>query len=120
MKLSFDIPGLKTVNPLNAREHWAVKHKRDARERLALIYHWPLGQLKNGLKSGEKAIVTLTRCGPRRLDANEAENASFKAIRDSIARRLGVDDGDSERVAFLYRQEKGEYAVRIEIEVVTP
>lgn len=63
--------------------------------------------------------VTLTRIAPRALDGDNLQNA-FKAIRDGIADRLGVDDRDS-RVTWQYGQERGQprqYAVRIKIEPV--
>lgn len=63
--------------------------------------------------------VTLTRIAPRALDGDNLQNA-FKAIRDGIADRLGVDDRDK-RVRWVYDQEKGapkQYGIRIQIEPV--
>lgn len=98
----------------NLRLHWAtkarmVKAQRGA-VRLALVHR--IGSLS----SGERAVVTLTRVAPRQLDSDNLASA-FKACRDSVADLLGVDDG-GDRVAWLYRQERGPAAVRIDVEVV--
>lgn len=61
-------------------------------------------------------LVTITRLGPRTLDDDNLAG-SAKAIRDSIAARLGVDDGDTARIQFRYAQEKSKaYGVRITLE----
>ena len=59
--------------------------------------------------------VTITRLGPRKLDSDNLAT-SAKGLRDGIADKLGVDDGD-ERITWCYAQEKSKtYGVRIEIE----
>lgn len=89
----------------NLREHWrktwtrAKAHKRAA---LAVPVH-PL-----------PCVVTLVRIGPRQLDGDNLQGG-FKALRDGIAARLGVDDADP-RVRWEYEQEKGkpkQYAARV-------
>jgi hypothetical protein len=65
-------------------------------------------------------VVTLTRIGPRDLDSDNLAG-SAKAVRDAVARWLGVDDGPRAPVEWRYAQErpaKGakRYAVRITIE----
>lgn len=58
--------------------------------------------------------VLLTRIGPRKLDS-DAIPACFKALRDGIADKVGVDDG-SDQITFQYAQRKAkEYGVEIEI-----
>lgn len=113
--IEFEIPGLRCLNRTNGREHWAVKAKRTKTERLAVVWHWPKGQLSEGLGEAEVALVTLTRIGPRRMDDDNAA-ASMKAVRDAVAKRLGVDDGDVSRLRFVYRQERGPFAVRVRVE----
>ena len=54
---------------------------------------------------------------PNRLDDDGAVRGC-KSCRDGIADALGVNDRDSSRVEYVYRQERGgvrEYGVRIEI-----
>lgn len=116
MIIDFDISGLRTINALNSREHWSKRSKRAQVERTAVNWHWPLGSLKDGLEAKQGVLVTFTRRGPRRMD-DDGLSASLKAVRDAVAKRLGVDDGES-RVAFLYKQEKGDYGVNVRIEVV--
>jgi hypothetical protein len=59
------------------------------------------------------AVVTLTRIGKCAVDDDNLAH-SFKNHRDSIAAVYGVDDG-SPLYRWAYAQEKGDYAVRIEI-----
>jgi hypothetical protein len=40
--------------------------------------------------------------------------SSAKALRDGIADRLGMDDGDS-RISWRYRQVQGDYGAVVEI-----
>lgn len=98
---------IKTVSTMNVREHWAVRAKRSKSQREAT--HWACKSLE---RVEPPLIITLTRIGSRKLDSDNLA-ASFKAIRDGVADWLGVDDGD-ERLTWIYAQEKGKYAVRIE------
>lgn len=50
--------------------------------------------------------VTLTRYGTKRMDGDGLQS-SLKVCRDVIADWLGVDDGDTERVRWRYRQRGG-------------
>lgn len=73
------------------------------------------------LERGETAVVTLCRTATSRsgqlLDDDNLRGA-LKGVRDAVAKRLGVDDGDVERVTFKYEQPKGsEHGVRILVEV---
>jgi hypothetical protein len=59
--------------------------------------------------------VTITRCGPRKLDVCNLGSA-LKAVVDGIADAYGVDDGD-ERWMFVFNQKKQSlYGVEISIE----
>lgn len=63
-------------------------------------------------------IVTIYRIAPRELDDDNLRGAA-KAVRDSVAECLGIDDRDP-RCTWNYGQIRGkvkEYAVRICIEV---
>ena len=99
---------LRLAGGSNARLHWAkrariVKAERKAGFLLAPRSGWML-----------PCVITLTRIGPRRLDSDNLA-AIFKALRDGIADRLEVDDGDP-RVTWRYAQERGKYGVRVEFE----
>lgn len=74
---------------------------------------WFAEQIYGGLPE-LPAVVTLTRFGKRKLDGDNLQGA-FKYVRDQIAKKLGVDDGDS-RYEWVYVQEIGKkYMIRIEI-----
>ena len=101
----YKIP-LRLISAANAREHWATKARRVKGERKAalLIQKHPL-----------PCIVTITRHGKRLFDDDNNVSAC-KALRDSIADRLGVDDADP-RVTWKYAQDKADYyAVTVTIE----
>lgn len=98
---------LRLVSSLNAREHWAARARRVKRERVTAFLAVP--------KVPVPCTVYITRIGKRRMDGDNLQGAC-KAIRDGIAQKLGVDDGDS-RIRWEYAQEIGkEYGVRICIE----
>lgn len=67
--------------------------------------------------------VTLTRVSPARgrlLDDDNLQGA-LKAIRDEVASQLGfLDDGDTNEIRFRYRQERGDWGVRVDIKEGTP
>ena len=95
---------LRIVSVPNQREHWAVKARRTKAHRHAALAV---------PKAGVPCTVKLTRIGLKLLDGDNLQ-AGLKALRDGIADRLGVDDADP-RVVWEYAQERGEYAVRVEI-----
>lgn len=51
-------------------------------------------------------VVTLTRYGTKRMD-DDGVRSALKVVRDCVADWLGVDDGDTERVKWRYRQRGG-------------
>ena len=98
---------LRIESVANKREHWAVRSQRTAMHRLAAIAV-PVHPVP--------CTVRLIRIAPRALD-DDNNVSGFKALRDGIAKRMGVDDRDP-RVQWRYGQERGrrkEYAVRVEI-----
>ena len=102
----YDLP-LRIESTLNKREHWGKRAQRTKLHRFASIAVQP---------HPLPCVVRLIRIAPRKLD-DDNNAAGFKALRDGIAKRLGVDDADP-RVRWEYDQERGrakEYAVRIEI-----
>jgi hypothetical protein len=110
MKLEFEVP-VKATNTLNARMHWAVKAKRVSAERRKVALLMPRHQLRPVL------VVTLTRVGPRELDDDNLAGAC-KGVRDAVAAAMRIDDG-SKLITWKYEQEKGDYAVRVRIEVAS-
>lgn len=103
--------GLKAVSTLNQREHWSRKAKRaKIHRRSAHLACIPFKKVKLPI------IVTFTRYGIGKLDSDNLQGA-FKSIRDGVADWLKVDDASPD-IEWKYQQEKGEYAVKIEIEEV--
>ena len=98
MPYTFTLP-IRTVNPLNTREHWAKRAKRSKSERESAYWLTPEPYL---VTSQRPVIVFLERVGKRKMD-DDGLSASFKAIRDGIASKLGIDDG-SEDIRFVYSQ----------------
>jgi hypothetical protein len=100
LTLLFEIPGV-LPSALNQRLHWSVKAKQTKAQRdkaRLLCPRWSGGPL---------LVVELVRVAPRMLDAGDNLSGAFKAIRDGIAARLGVDDGSP-----LVRWEYGQEACR--------
>lgn len=63
--------------------------------------------------------VTITRTTSRLMDSHDNLRNSYKTVVDTIAARLGVDDGDTERVTWEYRQDKAKpYGTSITIREV--
>lgn len=99
---------LRIESCANKREHWATRARRTKAHRLAAIAV-PVHPLP--------CVVTLIRVAPRPLDDDNLASG-FKALRDGIADRFGVDDGDP-RIRFKYGQVRGkakEYAARVLVE----
>lgn len=104
---TFELP-LTAVSEANRRDHWATKSRRVRLHRntaWALCPAFPL-----------PCIVTLTRVAPRMLDDDNNVSA-MKAIRDGIAKRLGVDDR-SPLVVWRYGQKKGVACVVVSLEAI--
>jgi len=116
MTRTFFIPGLHLRSGDNARNSWKAKASKVRRERA--LTSWVLGPRH---PVAFPVRVTVVRIAPRALDSDGLAS-SAKAVRDEVARWLGVDDGVAERdgrVEWRVRAERGgvrEYAVRIEIE----
>lgn len=111
MKVEFKLP-FRTVDPGNARLHWAAKAREAKVQRqaawLAVLSCRPLPHFP--------VRVTLTRVG-RKVDQQNL-GGHFKALIDGIADAYKVDDGD-ERWQWVFRQERGKHpCVRVEIEAL--
>jgi hypothetical protein len=105
--------GLHIRTKDNLRGHWSKKAKEIKVEREAA--YWAV----KGCKAPPFPVkVTLTRCGPRKLDVCNLGSA-FKGVVDGIADAYGVDDGD-ERWQFVFAQRKQSlYGIEITIEPVS-
>lgn len=109
--LSVEIPGLRLVSEANERGAWQRGAKRAAEQRRIVGL-----TLRTRAKVTVPCEVRIVRVAPGRLDDDNLARAC-KAVRDEVARWLGVDDRD-ERVTWHTGQTKGrtrEYAVRITI-----
>jgi len=103
---------IKIESEANLREHWSKKHKRKVAQQKAFCVYWR--SLKPLVKLPCKVIFT--RFASRLLDSDNLAGG-FKAVRDSFAKEIGIDDG-SELLEFEYRQEKlskREYYFSIEV-----
>lgn len=110
---------IRIESEMNRREHWAARKKRFDAQRHATWWAWrqETDRPARDASPTPPVEVTLTRIGPRTLDGDNLQGG-FKAVRDEVARILGIDDGDP-RITWRYGQEKGkpkEYAARIEIQ----
>lgn len=83
--------------------HWGKRNKRRGSHRSTAAL-----QMRAAIRTRPKlpVVIVLVRVAPRRLDDGNLASA-FKGIQDGIADWLGVDDGDSQRVAWLYDQRQG-------------
>ncbi len=105
---------IRTESELNRRDHWraAASRKHLQREEVGV-------SLKNLFKVCRVELpcaVKLTRIGANLLDSDNLASA-FKAIRDEIARLIGIDDG-SEMIRFEHDQladRRAGYGIKIEI-----
>lgn len=114
----------KTGRGLNDRESPFARRERVDRERkaahLAGLFAlqprtWSLRQLQ---QMPGRFVVRLTRVAPGAKPLDDDNNVgALKAIRDGLADRLGIDDGNIQRIRFEYAQAKGSWAVLVEIHV---
>jgi hypothetical protein len=98
-RIEFLVP-IRTGRGLNDREHRLARSRRIERERNAVLLCWPR------IPVPVPCEVLLTRYARRRgrlLDDDNLQGA-LKAIRDEVARLLGVDDADP-RVSWAYAQD---------------
>jgi len=106
--------GIRTVSAANAREHWAVKAKRNKTERTAIRAYF--ATCPPSLRSTDALlVVSLCRFGKRLLDDDNLAG-SFKAIRDEVAACLGRDDGPKAGIRWVYQQTTAkDYWIEIEV-----
>jgi hypothetical protein len=104
------VVALRTLNPLNRREHHHARAKRVAHERAATLAalraFFRAPPALPALGSGRKLLWVLTRLSPGTMDSDGAV-AAMKGVRDAVAEFCGVDDADP-RVAFHCGQDAGD------------
>lgn len=113
-ELDFEIP-VKVISEANTRDHWNKRFRRQVMQKQATILMMMNAQ--KGKRIELPCAVKLIRIGAKKLDGDNLANG-FKAIRDAIAVRLEVDDGDVDSVKFEYEQipiGKRDYSVKVEI-----
>lgn len=112
MKFAIDVP-VRTKNESNQRgRHWGAKAGRAKRARTAVTRLFPKWKVEPLVR------VTLTRFSTGTLDGDGLQSA-LKAVRDEVAACMNVDDR-TRLVEWVYRQERGAAAVRIEVEAMAP
>lgn len=96
-----------TVSPIEIKSemntrssHWA-RYKRFEEQKKAVQACW-LEQMPRGWRPQKQTAITLVRHGSRKLDRDNLAS-SFKAVRDQIAKMIGIDDGD-DTVQYIYDQ----------------
>jgi hypothetical protein len=99
---------LRIISEANARGHWAAGARRAKEQRgvIKLALWMKAAEFRAMLAhgySGERVRVLLVREGKRQLDGDNLQRAC-KAVRDSVAFVLGVDDADP-AVVWDYAQE---------------
>lgn len=114
---------IRLVSEANSREHWAKKAKRTKATRCAVFLALCAKGHRGGLAASPvaRATVHIVRIAPRGFDDDNMVR-SAKAVRDSVAEYLGLDDR-TDRIRWTYAQERGGvgvYAVRIHVEEFTP
>ena len=124
MKYAVTIP-VRTQSELNMREMWAVRHKRQKKQKEIVHLLWPIA-LRTALKPKKVLAITFVRLAPKSLDPGNLSSC-FKSLQDQAAIELGLAkpdkngkmrplDSATDGVAWAYKQEQAkDYAVRIEI-----
>lgn len=123
--MTYDLPtlSLRLQGGLNAREATVrtrdgrqvpvVRMARQRKERAAVQQAWMVARMHR-VTVELPAVVTITRVGPGHADDDNL-NGMAKTVRDEVARLIGINDGDH-RIAWLYRQERGPYGVKVSIQ----
>lgn len=101
---------IRTNGGLNAREHWRARSARVSKEREAT--GWCLAGKERPILP---VTVTMTRTGPSNGLDDDNLAGSCKAVRDAVAKWLGVDDRDP-RVFWRYAQRRAkDWAVEVTV-----
>jgi hypothetical protein len=115
MKIFECILPIKTVSEANRRDHWTVKHRRAASQRLGAYIECRANFGLIQIPDNARVLIELTRCASRRMDSDNLA-ISAKHCRDGIADYLKIDDG-SERLTWSYAQELKSKANEIKLRI---
>jgi hypothetical protein len=77
---------------------------------------WAIGRaaLVRACKMRPPFEVEIVRVGPVHMDSDNVVG-SAKHVRDTIAKLLGVDDGDESKIRFDYGELRGPFSVKVMI-----
>lgn len=92
---------ITTVSTLNRREHWAQAAKRKAQHRQQVR-----AAISGIPPPSTPCVVVLTRYSSGTLDEHDNLPSAFKHVVDELADWIGVNDGDKEKVRWMYAQSK--------------
>ncbi len=105
-RVTICLPGLKTVNELNRRDHWTKTRGANGLgtgQRLAAkgaVDGW-MSDPSHRQEPAPPYVVTLTRWAPGVLD-DDGLRAALKRVRDGVAEGLGLDDGPTAPIEWRY------------------
>lgn len=112
--LTFWLP-LRLVAHVQSREHWRKLHARATAQKLTTWAILTAAERRAPAGAGKPPFsVRIVRVGPRPMDDDNA-SGSAKHVRDTIAKCLGVDDGDRKAIRFTYGQKIGPFGVDVTI-----
>lgn len=106
---------IKVISEANTHTGWKARHYRGVGQKTEMNYYWK--QTLKGRRVSLPCVVRLTRIGPKALDTDNLAGA-FKAVRDQIAKEIGIDDGAVKQIRFEYEQEaigSRKYGIRVEV-----
>lgn len=118
---TFTCEGLRIYNIANQRWHWSkvAKYMRQTKH-LVWAYAMQAGLRNRSAEIFKKALVTITRTGPKTLD-DDGLVSSVKPVLDSLKRGYCglIEDDSPEHCKVVVKQEKGPYSVKITVEKLT-
>lgn len=113
-KVEIRVP-LRLVSESNSRDHWRKKYERALEQKTVILL--ALRRCSRKLSVASRYCIKITRFGMNKLDGDNLQR-SAKAVRDAIAKHIGIDDG-SDRLTWQYDQVVGgPYGVSVSIEAV--
>lgn len=104
---------LETKGGPNKRMHWSKRAKLAGAERA-----WTRTMLGWNFKPLLPCTITMTRMTPTKFLDDDNLRGVLKSVRDGIADKLGVDDGDP-RIEWKYEQarcKRGDFGVFVRFE----
>lgn len=100
---------LRLPSTANARQHWAARARTVKAQRATIALYWrapPGDAVRELARRGPPWAVEIIRTTPARPLDDDNLAGACKAVRDEVARLLGVDDGPTAPVAWRYGQRK--------------